>query len=169
MSNDVTIAPGMHKLDPVLFAPEGAKALCSVCNKCLFDANHAMCLVDHVNSMNVHAKFASKKNKKRKEWKPTGKVFNSVGYKWKPTGRTSTLVGKVVQIVLWYLDSGCSKHMTEDRSQLNTYVHKFLGTVKFDNDQVAKIMGYSDYQIGNVTISKVYYVEGLGHDLFSVG
>nr|GEY81947.1 retrovirus-related Pol polyprotein from transposon TNT 1-94 [Tanacetum cinerariifolium] len=30
-------------------------------------------------------------------------------------------------------------------------------------------MGYSDYQIGNVTISRVYYVEGLGHNLFSVG
>ncbi|GJS76855.1 retrovirus-related pol polyprotein from transposon TNT 1-94 [Tanacetum coccineum] len=76
---------------------------------------------------------------------------------------------KVVQIVLWYLDSGCSKHMTGDRSQLTNFISKFLGTVKFGNDQVAKIMGYGDYQIGNVTISKVYYVEGLGHNLFSVG
>nr|GFC44295.1 hypothetical protein [Tanacetum cinerariifolium] len=40
---------------------------------------------------------------------------------------------------------------------------------KFGNDHVAKIMGYGDYQIGNVTISQVYYVEGLGHNLFSVG
>ncbi|GJS22062.1 retrovirus-related pol polyprotein from transposon TNT 1-94 [Tanacetum coccineum] len=40
---------------------------------------------------------------------------------------------------------------------------------QFQNDQVAKIMGYGDYQIGNVTISRVYYVEGLGHNLFSVG
>ncbi|GKC26875.1 retrovirus-related pol polyprotein from transposon TNT 1-94, partial [Tanacetum coccineum] len=71
---------------------KGAKALCSVCNECLFDANHAMCLIDHVNSMNVRAKSAFKKIKKRKEWKPTGKVFNSVGYKWKPTRRTFTLV-----------------------------------------------------------------------------
>ncbi|GKE82581.1 retrovirus-related pol polyprotein from transposon TNT 1-94, partial [Tanacetum coccineum] len=37
------------------------------------------------------------------------------------------------------------------------------------NDHVAKIMGYGDYQIRNVTISRVYYVEGLGHNLFSVG
>nr|GFC72833.1 hypothetical protein [Tanacetum cinerariifolium] len=29
-----------------------------------------------------------------------------------------------------------------------------LGTVKFGNDHVAKIMGYEDYQIGNVTISR---------------
>nr|GEV27688.1 uncharacterized mitochondrial protein AtMg00810-like [Tanacetum cinerariifolium] len=46
---------------------------------------------------------------------------------------------------------------------------KFLGMVKFRNDHVAKIMGYGDYQIGNVTISLVYYVEGLGHNLFLVG
>ncbi|GJU98653.1 hypothetical protein Tco_1327924 [Tanacetum coccineum] len=59
--------------------------------------------------------------------------------------------------------------MTGDRSQLTNFVHKFLGTVKFGNDQVAKIMGYGDYQIGNVTISRVYYVEGLGHNLFSAG
>ncbi|GJX97916.1 retrovirus-related pol polyprotein from transposon TNT 1-94, partial [Tanacetum coccineum] len=47
---------------------------------------------------------------------------------------------KVVHIVLWYLDSGCSKHMTGDRSQLTNFVSKFLGTVKFENDHVAKIM-----------------------------
>ncbi|GJV61249.1 retrovirus-related pol polyprotein from transposon TNT 1-94 [Tanacetum coccineum] len=76
---------------------------------------------------------------------------------------------KVVQIVLWYLDSGCSKHITGDRSQLTNFISKFLGTVKFGNDQVAKIMGYGDYQIGNVTILRVYYVKGLGHNLIFVG
>nr|GEV28225.1 integrase, catalytic region, zinc finger, CCHC-type, peptidase aspartic, catalytic [Tanacetum cinerariifolium] len=75
----------------------------------------------------------------------------------------------VVQIVLWYLDSRCSKHMTGDRFQLIKFVQKFLGTVTFENDHVAKIMGYGDYKIRNVTISRVYFVEGLGHNLFSVG
>nr|GEU84527.1 retrovirus-related Pol polyprotein from transposon TNT 1-94 [Tanacetum cinerariifolium] len=55
----------------------------------------------------------------------------------------------VVQIVLWYLDSRCLKHMTGDRSQLINFVKKFLGMVKFGNDHVAKIMGYGDYKIGN--------------------
>ncbi|GJX80497.1 hypothetical protein Tco_0328646 [Tanacetum coccineum] len=75
---------------------------------------------------------------------------------------------QVVQIVLWYLDSGCSKHMIGDRSQLTNFINKFLGTIKFGNDHMAKILGYGDYQIGNVMISKVYYVEGLRHNLFSV-
>ncbi|GJX37547.1 retrovirus-related pol polyprotein from transposon TNT 1-94 [Tanacetum coccineum] len=42
-------------------------------------------------------------------------------------------------------------------------------TVRFGNDHIARIMGYGDYQLGNVTISRVYYVEGLGYNLFSVG
>nr|GEU98314.1 retrovirus-related Pol polyprotein from transposon TNT 1-94 [Tanacetum cinerariifolium] len=60
-------------------------------------------------------------------------------------------------------------HMTRDRSRLTNFVHKFLSTVKFGNNQIAKIMGYGDYQIGNITILRVYYVEGLGHKLFSIG
>nr|GFC03064.1 integrase, catalytic region, zinc finger, CCHC-type, peptidase aspartic, catalytic [Tanacetum cinerariifolium] len=76
---------------------------------------------------------------------------------------------QVVQIVLWYLDSGCSKHMIRDRSQLINFVQKNFGTVKFENDHVAKIMGYGEYKIGNVMISRVYFVEGLGYNLFLVG
>ncbi|GKC87010.1 hypothetical protein Tco_1147659 [Tanacetum coccineum] len=74
----------------------------------------------------------------------------------------------VVQIVLWYLDSRYLKHMTGNRSQLMNFVSKFLGTVRFRNDDIARIIGYDDYQLGNLTISRVYYIEGLGHNLFSV-
>ncbi|GJT63306.1 retrovirus-related pol polyprotein from transposon TNT 1-94 [Tanacetum coccineum] len=49
------------------------------------------------------------------------------------------------------------------------FVSKFLGIVRFRNGQIAKIMGYGDYKLGNVTILRVYYVEGLGHNLFYVG
>ncbi|GKE75084.1 retrovirus-related pol polyprotein from transposon TNT 1-94 [Tanacetum coccineum] len=59
--------------------------------------------------------------------------------------------------------------MTENRSQLMNFVSKFLGTVRFGNDEIARIMGYGDYQLGNIIISRVYYVEGLGHNLFFVG
>ncbi|GJS22652.1 retrovirus-related pol polyprotein from transposon TNT 1-94 [Tanacetum coccineum] len=76
---------------------------------------------------------------------------------------------KVVQIILWYLDSECSKHMTGDRSQLINFVRKFLGTVRFGNDQIAKIIRYGNYQLGKVIISRAYYIERLRHNLFSVG
>nr|GEV09524.1 integrase, catalytic region, zinc finger, CCHC-type, peptidase aspartic, catalytic [Tanacetum cinerariifolium] len=43
-----------------------------------------------------------------------------------------------------------------------------IGTVRFGNDQIARIMRYGDYQLGNIVISRVYYVKGLGHNLFYV-
>ncbi|GKB43474.1 retrovirus-related pol polyprotein from transposon TNT 1-94 [Tanacetum coccineum] len=92
--------------------------LCATCNKSMFDGVHDKCILDLVQNGNNRAKSA-KKHKKQNIWKPTGHVFT-----------------KVVQILLWYLDSGCSKHMTGNRSQLMNFV---------------------------------YYVEGLGHNLFSVG
>nr|GEY10110.1 hypothetical protein [Tanacetum cinerariifolium] len=84
----------------------------------------------------------------------TDKPVVTLVYSRKPKAANKKVPSLVVQIVFWYLDSGCSKYMTRDRSQLINFVQKFLGTVKFGNDHVAKIMGYGDYQIGNVTISR---------------
>nr|GFB93556.1 retrovirus-related Pol polyprotein from transposon TNT 1-94 [Tanacetum cinerariifolium] len=59
--------------------------------------------------------------------------------------------------------------MTGNLKLLINFVEKFLGTVKFGNDQIAPILGYRDLVQGAVTIKRVYYVEGLNHNLFSVG
>ncbi|GJY16894.1 integrase, catalytic region, zinc finger, CCHC-type containing protein [Tanacetum coccineum] len=59
--------------------------------------------------------------------------------------------------------------MTGNRSRVRNFVKKFIGTVRFGNDHFGAIMGYEDYVIGDSVISRVYYVEGLGHNLFSVG
>nr|GEX67676.1 integrase, catalytic region, zinc finger, CCHC-type, peptidase aspartic, catalytic [Tanacetum cinerariifolium] len=114
---------------------------CASCNGCLFYDNHDACVVAYINSVNASIKSKSvMKPLKRKIWHSTGKMFTTVGHRWNPIGRTFSLV---VQIVLCYLDCGCSKHMTGDRFQLINYVQKFLGTVKFGNGHEAKIMGYA--------------------------
>ncbi|GKF78485.1 integrase, catalytic region, zinc finger, CCHC-type containing protein, partial [Tanacetum coccineum] len=59
--------------------------------------------------------------------------------------------------------------MTGNRSKLINFVEKFIGTVRFGNDHLRAIMGYGDYVIGDSVISRVYYVEELAHNLFSVG
>nr|GEV87977.1 Gag-Pol polyprotein [Tanacetum cinerariifolium] len=69
------------------------ESICAIYNKCLFNANHDMCLIDFVNDVNVHSKSKSKRNKMRKVWRPMCKVFTDVGNKWKPTGRFFTIVG----------------------------------------------------------------------------
>ncbi|GJR46469.1 retrovirus-related pol polyprotein from transposon TNT 1-94 [Tanacetum coccineum] len=51
------------------------------------------------------------------------------------------------------LDFGCSKHMTGNRSQLMNFVSKFLGTVRFGNDQIARIVGYGSQDTNLYTIS----------------
>ncbi|GJZ56424.1 retrovirus-related pol polyprotein from transposon TNT 1-94 [Tanacetum coccineum] len=75
----------------------------------------------------------------------------------------------VIQICLWCIDSGCSKHMTGNLKLLINFVWKFFGIVRFGNDHVAVILGFGDLKWGNILITRVYYVEGLGHNLFSVG
>ncbi|GJW55233.1 integrase, catalytic region, zinc finger, CCHC-type containing protein [Tanacetum coccineum] len=76
---------------------------------------------------------------------------------------------QVIQIVLWIVDSGCSKHMTGNLKLLKNFIEKFMGTVRFGNDHFAAITGYDNYVHGKVTTCHVCYVEGLGHNLFSVG
>ncbi|GJS06390.1 retrovirus-related pol polyprotein from transposon TNT 1-94 [Tanacetum coccineum] len=59
--------------------------------------------------------------------------------------------------------------MTGNLKLLCNFVEKYLGTIHFDNDQFALILGYRDLVQGNITINMVYYVEGLNNNLFSVG
>ncbi|GKE32478.1 integrase, catalytic region, zinc finger, CCHC-type containing protein [Tanacetum coccineum] len=59
--------------------------------------------------------------------------------------------------------------MMANCSRLKNFMKKFIGTVQFGNDHFGAIMGYGDYMICDSVISRVYYVEGLGHNLFSVG
>ncbi|GKB90239.1 retrovirus-related pol polyprotein from transposon TNT 1-94 [Tanacetum coccineum] len=168
-------------------------SVCQTCNKCLIYANHDMRVVTYLHFVNAtpsvknvvrKAKQVLKPKQVKQVWKPTSNILTTVGYQWMPTERTFTLgehcpltrltkpnkvSAIVVQIVLWYLDSGYSKHMTGDRSRLKNFVKKFIGTVRFGNDHFGAIMGYGDYVIGESVISSVYYVEGLGHNLFFVG
>nr|GEW00802.1 retrovirus-related Pol polyprotein from transposon TNT 1-94 [Tanacetum cinerariifolium] len=85
------------------------------------------------------------------------------------SGTDSEQVEQIVQLILFIVDSGCTKHMTGNLKLLCNFVEKSLGTVRFGNDQFAPILGYGDLVQGNVTINRVYYVEGLNHNLFSVG
>nr|GEX97531.1 retrovirus-related Pol polyprotein from transposon TNT 1-94 [Tanacetum cinerariifolium] len=59
--------------------------------------------------------------------------------------------------------------MTGNIKLLINFVWKFLGTVRFGNDHIAAILRYGDLKWGNITITRVYFVKGLGHNLFSVG
>ncbi|GJX41744.1 retrovirus-related pol polyprotein from transposon TNT 1-94 [Tanacetum coccineum] len=198
-----------------------SKSVCKTCNKCVNSANHEMCVVNILSSVNAtptikiilnegkqiwkpKGKLSDNSlNKTKRVWKATGKLIADIGYQWRPTGKKFAL-GKLncgyqwrptgKKFALGKLNCGyqwrptgkkfalgelctltklsvkcCSKHMTGNRSKLKNFVEKFIGTVRFGNDHFGAIMGYGDYVIGDSVISRVYYVEGLGHNLFSVG
>nr|GEV29691.1 retrovirus-related Pol polyprotein from transposon TNT 1-94 [Tanacetum cinerariifolium] len=49
---------------------------------------------------------------------------------------------------------------TRNIKLLINFVWKFFGTVRFGNDHIAAILGYGDLKWGNITITRVYFVEG---------
>nr|GFA95552.1 hypothetical protein [Tanacetum cinerariifolium] len=125
----------------------------------------------------------------RQVWKPTCKVLTTIGHQWRPTGQIFNL-GKQCPLTRFtppkvvsakqYKKQGSRtnrplvfgfkllKTYDGDRSRLMNFVKKFIGTVRFGNDHFGAIMDYEDYVIGNSVISRVYYMEGVGHNLFSV-
>ncbi|GJR69239.1 hypothetical protein Tco_0015304 [Tanacetum coccineum] len=62
---------------------------------------------------------------------------------------------KIVQLILIIIDSGCTKHITGNLKLLCNFVEKFLGTVRFGNDQFAPILGYGDLNQGNTMSCEV--------------
>ncbi|GJT33286.1 retrovirus-related pol polyprotein from transposon TNT 1-94 [Tanacetum coccineum] len=60
--------------------------------------------------------------------------------KWVPKVRNESVTKKIVQLILFIVDSGCTKHMTGNLSLLCNFVEKYLGTVHFGNDQFAPIL-----------------------------
>nr|GEU70641.1 hypothetical protein [Tanacetum cinerariifolium] len=156
------------------------KYISSMCDKCVLHDKHDMCVLKSV-AKPLKETVASEANKKLRNF--TRKLYERVsktcswwylkltpsGYIWKPKSRKENVNPNLVEIVLFIVDSGCSKHMTGNLKLLINFVEKFWGTVKFGNDQIAPILGYGDLVQGAVTIKRVYYVEGLNHNLFSVG
>jgi hypothetical protein len=69
----------------------------------------------------------------------------------------------------WYIDSGCSSHMTGDQDKFISLKRKG-GNVAFGDDSSAKILGEGVVELGrkNVKAKNVLLVEDLNHNLLSV-
>ncbi|GJW12184.1 retrovirus-related pol polyprotein from transposon TNT 1-94 [Tanacetum coccineum] len=146
--------------------------------KYVLNDNHDLCVLHYINGVSSRTRQPIAVPISTRE--PKHNVNQSVATSSKKTVATDSTVKKsrnitrklyeqLVEIILFIVDSGCSKHMTGNLKLLTNFVEKFLGTVKFGNDQIAPILGYGDLVQGTITIKRVYYVEGLNHNLFSVG
>jgi len=68
----------------------------------------------------------------------------------------------------WYMDSGCSQHMTRDRSLFLTLTMKEGGIVGFGGNQTGKIIGSGTIGNSSISINNVWLVDGLRHNLLSI-
>nr|GFB69379.1 integrase, catalytic region, zinc finger, CCHC-type, peptidase aspartic, catalytic [Tanacetum cinerariifolium] len=143
-------------------------------------------------SINEHQKKQKPKVKKTKKVRSIERLASPKPskprfvFRWSPTGRMFELKGKIIASSESESQSDCSKgdnactsnHLEPTIKQFpnstfslagNPNMFMFLGTVLFGNDHVAAILGFVDLQWGNILITRVYFIEGLGHNLFSVG
>nr|GEV32484.1 retrovirus-related Pol polyprotein from transposon TNT 1-94 [Tanacetum cinerariifolium] len=156
-----------------------SKVVCAICKKCLISVNHDKCLCKNVNGKNSYGKNQKTKvsvKEIQKKYKPKVSKPKKVGTRESlatPKPRKSRLIlrlfnqeGKIVDSTESKSKSDCSNG---NLKLLINFIWKFLGMVRFGNDHVAAILGFGDLQWGNILITRVYFIEGLGHNLFSVG
>nr|GEY76553.1 integrase, catalytic region, zinc finger, CCHC-type, peptidase aspartic, catalytic [Tanacetum cinerariifolium] len=155
--------------------------VCATCGKCLVDSDHFAYVTKMLNYVNAstkkpnvvpistrkpkgHAnKYVATPPKKTVASESTTQKFKSY-YRMMYEKTT-----KIVQLIIFIVDVGCTNHMTSNLTLLCNFVEKYLVTVRFGNVQFALILGYGDLVQVNITINSVYYVKGLNHNLFSVG
>nr|GEV82797.1 hypothetical protein [Tanacetum cinerariifolium] len=155
-----------------------SKVVYAMCKQLLIFANHDICLRNYVNGKTSRGK-KQKANvsikEKQKKHQPKVKKPKKVGFierfatpkpskprfllRWSPTGRLFNQKGKIIDSSESESQSDCSNGYPD--------LFMFMGTLRFGNDHVAAILGFGDLQWGNILITRVYFVEGLGHNLFS--
>nr|GFB25243.1 integrase, catalytic region, zinc finger, CCHC-type, peptidase aspartic, catalytic [Tanacetum cinerariifolium] len=161
-----------------------SKVFCATCSKCLIYVNHDKCLSYYVIGKNSRGKNQKAKvsvKEIQKKYQPKVAKPKKVGtheslvtpkprkskliLRWSPTGKLFNQEGKLVEFNESKSKSDCSNG---NLKLLINFVWKFMGTVRFGNDHVAAILGFGDLQWGNILITRVYFIKGLGHNLFSV-
>ncbi|GJZ51773.1 retrovirus-related pol polyprotein from transposon TNT 1-94 [Tanacetum coccineum] len=158
---------------------------CVTCNECMFDAIHDLCVLDFINDLNVRSKSKSAKSSKKKTtWKPTGKIFTSVGYRWLPTGRTFTIDGTKcpltriasTRVVHLKETSGPNRHMVHglwftwvkflrSKDEAPEFIIKFLKMIQIHlNTTVRNIRTDNRTEFVNQTQRSYYEDVGISHE-----
>ncbi|GJS31672.1 hypothetical protein Tco_0492292 [Tanacetum coccineum] len=128
----------------------------------MFDVRHELCFLEFVYDMNTCSKsMFVKKAKKKKEWKPIGKVFTKIGYNWKPTG----IVAQEPVVTKVYTRrpkiNGSNSKPKIAKSMISNKTEP--GTSRGSNTSVAP----PSSSLVNDRLSKLF--SGLWNNLFSVG
>ncbi|GKB62696.1 retrovirus-related pol polyprotein from transposon TNT 1-94 [Tanacetum coccineum] len=141
--------------------------------KCVFNSNHDACVSKFINDVNASTK--KPKLVPISTRKPKSQANKSVATPHKKTVASDSTIQKsksyfkmlyektnqIVQLILFIVDSGCTKNMTGNLKLFCMFVETYLGTVHFGNDQFAPILGYRDF--GNDLLTG-----NCGFDLYTI-
>ena len=84
-------------------------------------------------------------------------------------GDKMALISYVRKNDTWIIDSGCSHHMTRDRTQFEHFEHYDGGSLRFGNNEPCCIKGKGHISLTNELVrDNAYWVEGIKHNLLSV-
>ncbi|GJY49966.1 retrovirus-related pol polyprotein from transposon TNT 1-94 [Tanacetum coccineum] len=173
-----------------------SEVVCAMCTQCLIYANHDVCVLNYVNAMNSHGKeqkanvsnIENQKKQKPKVMRPKKVGSNERLASPKPSKPRSclstsnpigTIIKRFFQIPHLFLAGYPNCFMVRRLGLFQAYdreskaSHQFILEVwelfEFGNAScLLAIMGFGDLQWGNILITRVFFVEGLGHNLFSV-
>nr|GEW70304.1 retrovirus-related Pol polyprotein from transposon TNT 1-94 [Tanacetum cinerariifolium] len=174
-----------------------ANAVCATCNKCLINSNHFACVTKTLNDVHARTKkpivvpISTRKNKTQANKSiatPYKKKVASKSTKQKPQSYFRLLYENTSKEWKWWIERQSPSGYKWVPKPKKEWVPKakMLWVPKAKNDQVQKtisfavdnafritnfvpILGYGDLVQGSVTINRLYNVEGLNHNLFSVG
>ncbi|GJR91935.1 ribonuclease H-like domain-containing protein, partial [Tanacetum coccineum] len=131
-------------------------AVCATCGKCVFNLNHDACVSKFLNDVNARTKKPKVVPVSTRKTKSQANKYVATPFK-KAVASESTIqksksyykmlyekTSKIVQLILFIVDSGCTKHMTSNQTLLCNFVEKYLATIRFGNDQFAPILSYGD-------------------------
>ncbi|GJY83340.1 retrovirus-related pol polyprotein from transposon TNT 1-94 [Tanacetum coccineum] len=122
-------------------------AVCATCKKCVFNSNHDAYVSKFLNDVNARTK------------KPKVVPISTRQPKCQAKKFVATPPKKTV----------ASESTIQKSKSYYKMLYEKTSTVRFGNDQFALILSYGDLVQGNIMINRVYHVEGLNHNLFSVG
>ncbi|GJV35557.1 retrovirus-related pol polyprotein from transposon TNT 1-94 [Tanacetum coccineum] len=69
---------------------------------------------------------------------------------------------------IWYLDSGCSRHMTGVKSYLHKYAEQPRPKVVFGDDSTCTTEGYGFIKCNGIVFTKLAFVNGVKYNLISI-
>nr|GEW29588.1 hypothetical protein [Tanacetum cinerariifolium] len=142
--------------DSLNFRTLNVNVVCSTCNKCLVDSNHFSCVTKMLNVVHARTKkpnvvpISTRKPKSqvnksvathnKKKWKerqspleykwipkPKKKWVPKEKMQWVPKAKNDQVQKRIVHLILFIVDSGCTKHMTGNLKLLCNFMEKFMG------------------------------------------